>query len=564
MKIWATQRFFRYTSDGFDSHDISLLLAYLVQTRRLSTAASSIAAFQSVMTFLSENDLVEIVCNFLSTDISKRDQETQLKTAHLIHPISASPEGNLVNYNVLWRVSVSTLRSLREEASKSLAELQYHQETCFDHLFMHKKLFFQKHDLFFHFEINSHLLHNFHIISEPLADDEFDLADNSFQSKLREELDKSRIDLIANQYFPINAVDIITKALGDRAISVQSYLRCSQSKKTSESNKIYSDTYGNVSNFPRWSIQNNGSEDQKNTWVVSIGVTIDKDKGHRRVERGPSPDDDSQELEEFHNFWGSEKCQLRRFKDGSIVESVVWDMGSSESSDKKSDKELIKSDVIIDNIIRHVLRRHLPIVCGKNGNLIRSCLTSQLESFYQSLVTGGNKLKQKNTAEFNLDDSDSSCRHAIESLDQLRSILTSKIKNVPLSIESLMAVSPELRYSSVLPPRPQPILISKEAVKEYSGKSISLLTNPLKIIARLESSGKWPVVGEAILKSKLAVLLRIRSELHNQFQVILYKIIVKINFQFRSILLFIVTVSMFFMMDFYFVCIFKLVMKQST
>ena len=36
------------------------------------------------------------------------------------------------------------------------------------------------------------------------------------------------------------------------------------------------------------------------------------------------------QVAEYQEFWGA-KCQLRRFKDGSIVEAVVWEAEESAS-----------------------------------------------------------------------------------------------------------------------------------------------------------------------------------------------------------------------------------------
>ena len=50
---------------------------------------------------------------------------------------------------------------------------------------------------------------------------------------------------------------------------------------------------------------------------------MDPEHALRLVDIGPSSADDK-EAKEFRKFWG-ERSELRRFKDGRICESVVWD-----------------------------------------------------------------------------------------------------------------------------------------------------------------------------------------------------------------------------------------------
>lgn len=58
--------------------------------------------------------------------------------------------------------------------------------------------------------------------------------------------------------------------------------------------------------------------------VVVLGLDLDASQATRVVDRGP-PADDPVAAPAFRHFWG-EKAELRRFKDGAIVEAVKWDI----------------------------------------------------------------------------------------------------------------------------------------------------------------------------------------------------------------------------------------------
>ncbi|CAM9915213.1 unnamed protein product, partial [Choristocarpus tenellus] len=55
---------------------------------------------------------------------------------------------------------------------------------------------------------------------------------------------------------------------------------------------------------------------------LTVGLVIDGVLSGRVVDKGP-PAEDTQGATKFRQFWG-DKSELRRFKDGSIVEAVVW------------------------------------------------------------------------------------------------------------------------------------------------------------------------------------------------------------------------------------------------
>ena len=111
----------------------------------------------------------------------------------------------------------------------------------------------------------------------------------------------------------------------------------------------------------------------------------------------------------------------------------------------------------------------------------------------------------------------SCCRSAVESLDGLRLILTSKIKGLPLFIEKLSGTSSHLRYTSLFPVLPHPFALSgsekKTTLKSIAGSCVNKLAAPISILASLESSGHWPSISSvAFEQTKSAYFIKL-SEL---------------------------------------------------
>ena len=56
--------------------------------------------------------------------------------------------------------------------------------------------------------------------------------------------------------------------------------------------------------------------------IIQVGFILDPTNAFLLVDRGPSVEEAGKNSE-FREFWGGEKTELRRFKDGEILESVV-------------------------------------------------------------------------------------------------------------------------------------------------------------------------------------------------------------------------------------------------
>eukprot|EP01043_Picozoa_sp_COSAG02_P079861 COSAG02_NODE_18697_length_924_cov_1.214545_1_plen_264_part_01 len=80
-------------------------------------------------------------------------------------------------------------------------------------------------------------------------------------------------------------------------------------------------------------------------WVV--GCKINPSKAERTVEKGP-PVENREAAAEFKQFWGS-KSEVRRMKDGAIVQAVIWSNCTG----------LARRHHVVQSILSHVLQDQL-------------------------------------------------------------------------------------------------------------------------------------------------------------------------------------------------------------
>jgi U3 small nucleolar RNA-associated protein 22 len=187
--------------------------------------------------------------------------------------------------------------------------------------------------------------------------------------------------------------------------------------------------------------------------AIRIGLNFDSDRFERLIDHGPSADDQDSAAE-FRKFWG-DKAELRRFKDGSITESLLWSQDSS----------------VVEQIISHILNRHFDLPL----NAIKP-LGSQIQRL---IPTPTSTLTRKSAYKLVND--------AYQSLTaQLR-----QLEGLPLSIRSILPASSQVRQASLQMP---------------------ITSNPLRpidIVIEFEGSARWPNSLPAVQRTKIAFLIKI-------------------------------------------------------
>ncbi|KAF8751089.1 U3 small nucleolar RNA-associated protein 22 [Rhizoctonia solani] len=197
---------------------------------------------------------------------------------------------------------------------------------------------------------------------------------------------------------------------------------------------------------------------------------------------GP-PADDSAGSEAFRAFWGS-KSELRRFKDGRILESVVWEV---THPDERAH--------IPGRLIRHILQYHFgielaPVQRTIYDEVVR--LPSSVVKLYSSVA--------ENLMTF---------RPSQTSFDALVKQIKSA-EDLPLALVTASPISPSLRGTSVF--YPWPLDIARYGALPDSIKYVP----PMEAILQLEKSARWPDDLAAIQKIKLAFFVGIADALRAQ------------------------------------------------
>ncbi|KAL9129737.1 MAG: hypothetical protein Q9217_001895 [Psora testacea] len=204
------------------------------------------------------------------------------------------------------------------------------------------------------------------------------------------------------------------------------------------------------------------------TGDILVGLLLNAENVNRIVDKGPSAEE-KEAAADFRMFWG-EKTELRRFKDGSILESLTW-----TSSDAKQS--------LLYQILSHVIRRHLGDEAAKHLEIIsekfdgldpdqNAAESSKTLTLYQPLLTAFDALQRQ-----------------IQSLEGL-----------PLQIRQISAADPSLRYTSSRAPILDP------------AHSQSHLCN---ICVQFEGSNRWPDDFAAVQTTKIAFLLKMGELLEN-------------------------------------------------
>ncbi|KAJ5692086.1 hypothetical protein N7462_001509 [Penicillium macrosclerotiorum] len=326
--------------------------------------------------------------------------------------ISVSSNGKPVLYdgrlglNLLYKMTPWSYKMLRHEASMTLKMLNESREDNFDRVFIVK--------------VDEPALRFDRLIAFPKFFNGGTLQSLRDQTKL---------------------YNVLSRALGDRI-------------------KLISLTSHSVG---AWSVRAKAMN-KTATKDVSVGLMLNADNVSRVVDHGPSAED-KEEAASFRAFWG-EKAELRRFKDGSILESLVWSDQESEES-------------IVHQILAHVLQRHLKI--SEDDFFLHG------DEYDDILHDEGDGVVSYSNSPFqSINDAFRELEQSIRSMD-----------DVPLTIRHLAPASPLLRYSAL-------------RVQGASGAH-----GAADVVLQFESSSRWPDDFAAIQMTKTAFLIKIGDSLES-------------------------------------------------
>ena len=209
--------------------------------------------------------------------------------------------------------------------------------------------------------------------------------------------------------------------------------------------------------LPRWTLSQHPAKPAESR--ISIHIIFDPANMSRQVDHGP-PAEDKKDAEKFRRFWG-EKSELRRFKDGSILETLIW-------------TSTVPAE-ICEEIMLYILPLHL-----------KTTANSVSLTFYGRGFSSLVPASPADPAAF------AAARAAFETFEQdVRGL-----EDIPLHVRQIAPICAELRNATVNPPT---FGTSKTAPK------------PMDVVIFFEASGKWPENIAAIQRAKIAFLLKIGS-----------------------------------------------------
>ncbi|KAJ5348159.1 uncharacterized protein N7506_001412 [Penicillium brevicompactum] len=295
--------------------------------------------------------------------------------------------------NILYKMTPWSYATLRHEASTTLKMLNESREDNFDKVFILK-------------------------VDEPALRFDRLITINSFTGETLRSLQEQT-----------KLYHVLGKALGDRVNLV--------SMSSSPVNA--------------WSIKS--KQPKKSNEGVSVGILLNAESVGRIVDHGPAAEE-KEESAAFQAFWG-EKSELRRFKDGSILESLVWSEDAEES--------------IIYQILEYILQRHFGI---DEFDFLGDEYDDHLKHH------GDNMLAYSSPAFQSANEAFKDLETSIRGMDE-----------VPLEVRHLAPASSLLRYTAVRP------------------------GEPADVVLQFESSSRWPDDFAAIQMTKVAFLLKIGDAL---------------------------------------------------
>ena len=211
--------------------------------------------------------------------------------------------------------------------------------------------------------------------------------------------------------------------------------------------------------IPPW----NATAPQESTKVLpqaQVGILVDPENIGRTVDRGPSAEDKAAAAG-FRNFWG-EKAELRRFKDGSIRESLIWSSSDSIGN-------------VLKQIVVYVVRRYL----GKDAVDSIELIGESYDRLLRSHKPATNN--------------PSTLFHTIMSAFERIEKEVRGLQGLPLQIRQISAADAQLRYSSLKVPN----LLPSQSQKA-----------PASICVQFEGSGRWPDDITAVQRTKIAFLVK--------------------------------------------------------
>lgn len=437
-RVWLHQRGLASVEQGkggFNTFIFSMIMGYLLEGggsnggKKLAHGYSSYQLLRGTIDFLSKHDFKK-----MPLFIGKSDNE-EFKAENFMSNYEIAIVDASGTVNLAANISKATMQLVQQEASLAMSYFDESNGDRFDALFLTR------------------------------ADDLKLQSDNLVSINVPDTMESydeiQQVDVPNKRdFFSRKLCTILREALTDRINTVF----------------VKSETY------QPWSLNKDLATDDGNK--VYLGLILNQENAGRLVELGPSAED-KEAGKLFRKLWGS-KAELRRFKDGSIRESVVFDTKGAE-----------ERSLIVQRMVAHLLQHHFGIKeeatfsAGQLYNFINHAKSVPQKFFSPEIRNVG-------------------FQPALTAFDNLSKQLRSLDDNLPLMIANIHPASPVLRNSSVF--LPQPHDFDNMGLYPTTARFI----DPIDVVLQFESSGKWPDDLAAVQNVKQAFLLKVAEQLKDK------------------------------------------------
>ncbi|KAH1082116.1 hypothetical protein J1N35_021877 [Gossypium stocksii] len=420
LKVWARLRSSIYVHDCLNGFLISIIVSYLVAKNKINRDMMPMGIFRATLKFIETHPLWKHGLYFPMSD-----QNASSKGSEQLN--------SSTRFNLAFRISSVAYPELQDEVALTLRCLEKCRDGGFEEIFTTK--------------IDNAAKYDYCI--------RLNLKGNSEFYSLGFCLDEE-----CWRVYEQNVHSLLNQGLTDRA----KFIRV-----------IWRNTYSD------FNVENGLSALDSEPLFVGISVSS-VGKAFRVVDIGPNAEKKDEALM-FRKFWG-EKAELRRFQDGKIAESTVWES-------KQGTRHLI-------------LKRIIEFLLGRHISLSKKDIVPVVDQLDFCLLHDGK-------------DPVSHSVKLLGTFEELSKRLRS-IEDVPLKISSVQPLDSAFRFTSVFPPEPHPLANKKSDVARLHNLT-PFCVQSLEVMIQLEGSGNWPMDDVLIEKTKSVFLLKIAESLQDNWRI---------------------------------------------
>lgn len=419
MRVWLKQRELNEGFGSFNSHIMAMMMVYLIKIGKINKHMSCYQIIRHLWMYLAETDWTAdgpTLCSIEDNDIPTKD------IFHLHYDVVFIDTSGF--FNIASRINKYAYLKVKEEAAAAIKHLDDYEINNFKVLFMTRMPFLRQYDTV--------------ICLKDMA---------TIQNTVEQKGDPVRVMDSCGNPIPelIRLVtDVLERGMGHRISSI--------GVQTSPDNS--------------WEL----NSEPPPSVPIFIGLMLNHETALSLIDKGPQSNEAG--AEEFREFWEG-RCDLRRFKDGTVCESVVW--GNAEST-----VEYRRG--IVNKIVSYLLNTKL--------DMKYPIIPSQPFQFITERKSNGLFKREEECRKVHL---------AFEDLArQLRDL-----PDLPLQVVSVHCISPVYRFTDPFPPvRPAfrkniaPLIddsVKGRLFPDDGNFSHRLqYISPIDLVLQLSVTQKWP------------------------------------------------------------------------